>query len=146
MGPEGLEVLAVLDKPDPLVGPFFEEAFSEYHDQGFIPARITAQHANLYTALSEVGELEGKVTGKFRFEAKEKGDFPTVGDWVAVKGNGETGKMSIHGLLPRKTALRRKMVSITGVTDAQIISSNIDTRNFKIIIHRRSICLNIEGI
>ncbi len=106
---------------------FFEEAFQNYHDMGFIPARITAQHANLYTAMSEHGELEGKVTGKFRFNTTERSDFPIVGDWVAVKGNGVTGKMSIHGLLPRRTALERKVASnLDLITEAQIISSNID--------------------
>ncbi len=106
---------------------YFEEAFQNYLDLGFIPARITAQHVNLYTAMSEQGELEGKVTGKFRFNTTERSDFPIVGDWVAVKGNGITGKMSIHGLLPRRTALERKVASnLDLITEAQVISSNID--------------------
>ena len=41
----------------------FDEPFKIYRDAGFIPARITSRQANLFTALSEIGELKGKMTG-----------------------------------------------------------------------------------
>jgi ribosome biogenesis GTPase len=105
---------------------FFAHNFQQYAEQGFSPARITSLHANLYTAQSESGELEGKISGKFRFNARSQSDYPAVGDWVAVKRNADTRTMTIHGLLPRRTAFSRKQVSDTGITDVQIISANID--------------------
>jgi ribosome biogenesis GTPase len=102
---------------------FFEKNFQQYIELGFSPARITSLHANLYTVRSEFGDLEGKISGKFRFNARSQSDYPAVGDWVAVKGNPDTRTMTIHGLLPRKTAFTRKQVSDTEV---QIISANID--------------------
>lgn len=108
--------------------PFFEKHFEPYKEKGFSPARIAVKQGNVYVAYSEIGELTGKVTGKYRYEARSQGDFPTVGDWVAVKGNSNTGRMSIHGLLPRKSSFSRKGVSNLGrVTEEQVISANIDT-------------------
>lgn len=108
--------------------PFFEKHFEPYREKGFSPARIVVKQGNVYVAYSETGELTGKVTGKFRYKARGQGDFPTVGDWVAVKGNPNTGKMSIHGLLPRKSSFSRKGITTEGrVTEEQVISANIDT-------------------
>ncbi|MBU7028015.1 MAG: ribosome small subunit-dependent GTPase A [Theionarchaea archaeon] len=108
--------------------PFFEKHFEPYREKGFSPARIAVKQGNVYVAYSEIGELTGKVTGRYRYEARSQGDFPTVGDWVAVKGNLNTGKMTIHGLLPRKSSFSRKGVSNLGrVTEEQVISANIDT-------------------
>ena len=113
--------------------PFFEEHFSPYKDKGFSPARISLEERNLYTAYSELGELTGKVTGRFRHNTRSRSDFPTVGDWVAVKGNPRTGKMTIHGVLPRKTSFSRKVITTDGrITEEQVISSNIDTVFFVI--------------
>lgn len=108
--------------------PFFEAHFRPYKEKGFSPARIAVKQGNVYVAYSELGELTGKVSGRFRYKVKTQGDFPTVGDWVAVKGNPHTRKMTIHGLLPRKNSFSRRMVSTGGrVTEEQAISANIDT-------------------
>jgi ribosome biogenesis GTPase len=108
--------------------PFFEKHFDPYRKKGFIPARIALEERNLYTAYSELGELTGKVSGRFRHNTRSRGDFPTVGDWVAVKGNPVTKKMTIHGVLPRKSKFSRKLVTTDGrMTEEQVISANIDT-------------------
>ena len=108
--------------------PFFENHFEPYRKKGFSPARICLEERNLYTAYSEMGELTGRVTGRFRHIARSKSDFPAVGDWVIIKGNPKTQKMTIHGILPRKTKFSRKVITTEGnVTDEQVISANIDT-------------------
>ncbi len=108
--------------------PFFEEQFRPYKDGGFLPARISLEERNLYTAYSEIGELRGKMAGRFRHKARSKSDYPTVGDWVVVKGNPESGKMVIYEVLPRKTSFFRKVVTtLERVTEKQVISANIDT-------------------
>ena len=75
--------------------PFFEKHFDRYRNKGFTPARIALEERNLYIAYSELGELTGKVSGRFRHNTRSRGDFPTVGDWVAIKGNPTTKKMTI---------------------------------------------------
>jgi ribosome biogenesis GTPase len=107
---------------------FFETHFELYKNKGFLPARIALEERNLYTAYSELGELKGKVTGRFRHNTRSRSDFPVVGDWVAIKGNPSTKKMTIHGVLPRKSKLSRKAITTEGrVTEEQIISANVDT-------------------
>jgi ribosome biogenesis GTPase len=122
---------------------FFQDHFNSYEAKGFSPARIALEERNLYTAYSEMGELTGKVTGRYRYHATSRKEFPTVGDWVVIKGNETTGRMSIHGLLPRKTLFSRMMTNKDRMTEEQIISANIDVI-FHIIgldspLHLRSI-------
>lgn len=105
---------------------FFEDHFKSYQPKGFSPARIALEERNLYLAYSEVGELTGKVTGRFRYHVVSQKDFPTVGDWVVIKGNKNTGKMTIHGVLPRKTQFIRMMTNKDKMTTEQVISANID--------------------
>lgn len=103
-----------------------ESAFGMYREAGFIPARITSRQANLYTALSEIGELKGKITGRMRHECSQGADLPAVGDWVAAKGNPETGIMQIRAVLPRRTQLLRSDYNKGGYLGDQVISANID--------------------
>ncbi len=104
----------------------FAEAFAKYGEAGFIPARITSRQANLFTALSEIGELKGKVTGRMRYECAQGTDYPAVGDWVAVKGNADTGLMQIRAVLPRRTQLLRADFNKGGYLGDQVISANLD--------------------
>jgi len=122
---------------------FFQDHFTSYESKGFSPARIALEERTLYTAYSELGELTGKVTGRFRYHATARKEFPTVGDWVAIKGNKTTGRMAIHGVLPRKTTFTRMMTNKDKTTEEQVISANIDVI-FHVIgldssIHLRSI-------
>jgi hypothetical protein len=59
----------------------FNASFEMYREGGFIPARITSKQANLYTAVAEIGELKGKMTGRMRYECAQGTDYPAVGDW-----------------------------------------------------------------
>lgn len=102
----------------------FEKSFAMYREAGFIAARITSRQANLYTAQSEIGELRGKVTGRLRHECSQGADFPAVGDWVAVKGNPDTGLMQIRAVLPRRTQLIRADAGESA--GDQVISANVD--------------------
>jgi ribosome biogenesis GTPase len=105
---------------------FFETHFEPHRDKGFSPARIALEERNLYVAYSELGELTGKVTGRFRHNAQTRADFPTVGDWVVIKGNSHTKKMTIHGVLPRKSNFSRMMLDRDAIVDEQVISANVD--------------------
>jgi ribosome biogenesis GTPase / thiamine phosphate phosphatase len=105
-------------------GPFFEDLFVPYRDQGLSPMRITRENRRKYLAFGELGEYSCEISGRFRFETDKKGEFPTVGDWVAVSTLPDKGKAIIQALLPRKTAFSRKVAGQK--TEEQIVAANID--------------------
>jgi ribosome biogenesis GTPase len=112
---------------------FFNQHFEQFRNQGFAPARIAREYKHIYMIYSERGELTAQVSGKFRHDATSRSDFPTVGDWVAVKARSEQGKAIIHALLPRKSSFSRKAVLSGGMpdtggkTEEQILAANVDT-------------------
>ncbi|MGA4721605.1 ribosome small subunit-dependent GTPase A [Fictibacillus nanhaiensis] len=103
----------------------FEESFKTYENQDLVPGRISVEHKGLYSVLTEHGELLGEITGKIRFHATGRHDFPAVGDWVAVQAIPQEGKAYVHGILPRKSKFSRKAAGLT--TDEQIVATNVDT-------------------
>ncbi len=104
---------------------FFENHFETYRSQNFTAGRIAVEHKERYEIYTEHGELSGEITGKFRFEAERREDFPAVGDWVAMHVIPEDRFALIHAVLPRKTKFSRKVAGTT--TEEQIIAANIDT-------------------
>jgi ribosome biogenesis GTPase len=105
---------------------FFEEAFRMYAEAGFEPARIVSRQGNLYTALSGLGELRGKVSGRMRYECAEGADMPAVGDWVAAKGNPGTGLMTMRAVLPRRTKFERADYNKGAYLGDQVVCANVD--------------------
>lgn len=105
---------------------FFQQHFEPFQSQNLIPARIAREHKNIYVIYTEGGQLTAKVSGKFRFEAQDYSDFPSVGDWVVVKARPEEESATIHGLLPRQSIFSRRAV-LGGKTEEQILAANIDT-------------------
>ncbi|WP_438431361.1 ribosome small subunit-dependent GTPase A [Gorillibacterium sp. sgz500922] len=101
------------------------EAFVPYAALGHIPGRVTAEHKHIYTVQTAQGELLAEVTGKFRFAASEREDYPAVGDWLALSPRYEDGRASIHAILPRRSKFSRKIAGNT--TDEQIAAVNVDT-------------------
>lgn len=104
---------------------FFENHFETYRSQNFTAGRIAVEHKERYEIYTEHGELSGEITGKFRFEAERREDFPAVGDWVAMHVIPEDRFALIHAVLPRKTKFSRKVAGTT--TEEHIIAANIDT-------------------
>ena len=67
----------------------------------------------------------GEIAGRLRHEAFDRSDLPVVGDWVVIRTLPESGKVTIHAVLPRKSKFTRKMACVR--TEPQIVASNIDT-------------------
>ncbi len=86
-------------------------------------ARITAVDRGWYTVRNEAGEVAAQVTGKFLHTTKTTSEMPCVGDWVSVHYDAKDAA-SIHGVLPRKSFLRRKTAGKD--TQLQMIAANID--------------------
>ncbi len=107
---------------------FFEAYFNEYASEGQIPGRIAIQNLSNFTVYTELGELLGEVSGKFRFEVEngtaEVNGFPAVGDWVLLRAFPEENKAIIDKILPRKNKFSRKEAGAKTVE--QIVAANID--------------------
>lgn len=116
---------------------FFDTHFAAYRNKGYIPARVISQQKNNYCVLCENGTVNANLAGKFLFKASLKKHFPTVGDWVGIKISENNTQAIIHTVLPRKTAIVRKMpisggrkikngIIVGGTTEEQVIAANVD--------------------
>lgn len=102
---------------------FFEPAKGQRGLAAFSPARVIAEYKEAYRVKNTAGEFLAKITGKQMYEARNREDYPAVGDWVAVEELPDR-KAVIRAILPRRTILARQY---SGRQDAQIIAANIDT-------------------
>jgi ribosome biogenesis GTPase / thiamine phosphate phosphatase len=85
--------------------------------------RVIAEHKERYIIGTDTGEFEAEITGNLRFTAKNREDFPAVGDWVAITAY-DTDFAIIHKILPRYSVIKRQAVGQPG--EIQIIAANID--------------------
>ncbi|MGA3285811.1 MAG: ribosome small subunit-dependent GTPase A [Bacteroidota bacterium] len=103
---------------------FFEARFTPYLGKGMLPGRISIQHKDRYVLLSEQGEVNAKVSGKFRFEVKGLHNFPAVGDWVVFEIDSGDQSAVIHHVLERRSKFSRKVAGDR--PDEQVLAANID--------------------
>ena len=101
----------------------FEQEFNSHRAAGLIPARVAEEHRDRYLVLCAEGERSAEVTGRLRFTAASRLDFPAVGDWVALQLDGDNLAV-IHAVLPRRTVFLRKAAG--EVTEAQVLAANVD--------------------
>ncbi len=104
--------------------PFFENSLDGSDNNNHSPARVAEEHRNSYIVYSELGEHKAELTGKFRFTARDRSDFPTVGDWVVADflSGGDTAV--VHALLPRKSSFSRKVAG--SKTEEHVVAANVD--------------------
>lgn len=101
---------------------FFELQRSRLGLEKYPVARVVAEHKEAYQIRTTNNEYLAKITGKQVFNAKEREDYPAVGDWVVYTPI-DKEKAVIRGILPRKTILRKKY---SDKQDIQVIATNID--------------------
>jgi len=87
-------------------------------------ARVSAVNRGAFLIRNETGELPAELAGKSHFFAGSSADLPCVGDWAYVQYHNEGSRAIIHGVLPRKTFLRRKSAGRN--VEFQMIAANID--------------------
>jgi ribosome biogenesis GTPase / thiamine phosphate phosphatase len=110
---------------------YFEQAFTALKLPDTVPGRVVTIEKDTCQVITETGELAAQVSGRFRFEAR--GDnYPTIGDWLAVRPLPGEPKAIIHAVLPRKSKFSRqysggRQLTGGGRTEEQIVASNIDT-------------------
>lgn len=95
----------------------------EQHLEAFGVGRIISEHRERYTVKTEKDEFEAEVVGNLRFTARNRLEFPAVGDWVAISEY-DDNKVLIHAIFPRNAVIERQAVGAYG--EKQIIATNID--------------------
>ncbi len=99
--------------------------FAAHAPAGCFPGRIAVEHKGLYHYYGACGEGLAQVRGRLRYEAGGRGDFPGVGDWVALSPTGDADLAIIQAILPRNNKFSRKVAG--DLTEEQIIAANLDT-------------------
>lgn len=87
-------------------------------------ARVTAVDREKYLVRNQTDETMAEISGRVMFTAESPLDYPTVGDWVYTQHFDDGSLSIIHGILPRKTVLKRKTPGRR--IEFQLIASNID--------------------
>ena len=103
---------------------FFETEIKSLNIPDSIPGRIIREDKTQYLIISEIGEITGKLSGKFHFENENGSGFPAIGDWVLLSKIDNENNGVINSVLSRKSAISRKSAGIE--TKEQIIAANID--------------------
>jgi len=102
---------------------FFAEQAQRFPD--LVPARVTAEHKQLYRVMAEFGEMSAEVAGRLRHQATGREGFPTIGDWVLIQPRPLEQRATIHRILDRRSKFSRKAAGVE--TQEQIIAANINT-------------------
>lgn len=97
--------------------------WQDHHLDDFEPGRVLVEHKERYVVRTEDGEIDAEITGNMRFSARDRADFPAVGDWVAITPFGDDAGI-IQQILPRKSMLSRQAVGQSG--ELQVIAANVD--------------------
>src|SRR5206468_3160624 len=93
-----------------------------------IVARIVEEQRGLYQV---AGEFDGaaEVSGRYRHAARGAADFPTVGDWVAVRAQGSGQRAEDRAVIEwrfeRRSAISRAAAG-TAIGE-QVLCANVDT-------------------
>ena len=95
--------------------------FTPLAAQGLVPARVTVQQRGRFRLITDQGETESRISGRFAHEAHE-GDYPVTGDWVAVEMKADVAV--IQHVLPRATVFTRKAAGPSGAV--QVVAANVD--------------------
>jgi len=102
----------------------WENIFRNCVSHGWLPGRVGVEDKHHYQIFAASGVLLGKITGKFRAQAKVQADYPKVGDWVAFTPQNDGERAQIHAVLPRLTQLARKRQGRETVE--QVLVTNVD--------------------
>ncbi|WNS44947.1 ribosome small subunit-dependent GTPase A [Paenibacillus sp. MMS20-IR301] len=103
----------------------WQEKLAELENKTLEPGRVVGDFGSKYRVIAGTGEIWAELSGRLRHSLTESGSYPAVGDWVmlAMQDGGEHAV--IHGVLPRRSVISRKVAGST--QEEQIVASNVDT-------------------
>lgn len=87
-------------------------------------ARVLTVHKDRFIITNGRDEASAELSGNLFYAANSATELPTVGDWVYVDFYDDNARATIHGVLPRKTLLKRKTAG--KLVDYQLIAANVD--------------------
>lgn len=90
----------------------------------FQVARVISVHRERYSITDGAKDLPAELIGNLKFGAATPEDYPTVGDWVLAQFHDDGAFALIHGIVPRKSLIKRKTSGKT--VEFQLIAANID--------------------
>ena len=122
-------------------GPF-EACFGDHAGPGIEPGRVMATHRETSIVRVASGDLAAHVSGRFRREALGPGDYPAVGDWVAIEARLAEHSGTVHAVLPRRSAISRTAGDSNRrgggrAADEQVLAANVDVALLVEAIDRR---------
>lgn len=103
--------------------PVLQAAFHPFALEGLSPARVIVQERSHYRLITPIGEVAAQLSGRLHFGVGDEA-YPVAGDWVAVSLREQEGGATIHHVLPRRTAFKRKAAGRAQVS--QVVAANID--------------------
>jgi ribosome biogenesis GTPase len=123
----------------------FDQWFEDKRSEALRPdcsvARVTAVHKDSYLVRNNDSEVFAELAGNFIYSAGSSLDLPAVGDWALVQYHNADTFAIIHGLLPRKSFLRRKTPGKK--IDYQMIAVNID---YALIVQTCDVDFNLRRL
>lgn len=87
-------------------------------------ARVISVHKESYMIRHGQSEVFAELAGSLLYSTDSAADLPTTGDWVYADCYDDDTHAIIHGVLPRKTLIKRKAAGKR--VDWQLIAANID--------------------
>ena len=87
-------------------------------------ARVLTVHRDSYTVTKGDGDCFAECAGNLLYNAATPLDLPTTGDWVYTDFYDDDTHAVIHGVLPRKTVIKRKTAG--RLVEFQLLAANID--------------------
>lgn len=87
-------------------------------------ARVIAVHKESYVVTDGSIEAFAECSGNVLYSVGSPSDMPTTGDWVYADFYDDDSHAIIHGVIARKTILKRKRAG--KLVDFQLIAANID--------------------
>jgi len=87
-------------------------------------ARVVAVHKDSFLLTKGTGVIFAELSGHLFYTADSPVDLPTTGDWVYADFYDDNTHAIIHGVIPRKSLIKRKMAGKQ--VDYQLIAANID--------------------
>jgi ribosome biogenesis GTPase len=101
-----------------------ESGFTSVWKEGLEPGRVLEESRQRFRVYTACGEIGAEVSGRFRFRAGARENFPAVGDWVVLRRLPAEDRAIIEAVLPRKSRFVRKAAGKQ--TEAQVVGANMD--------------------
>jgi ribosome biogenesis GTPase len=106
-----------------------EASAARNFSEDLIPGRVTGDRRDLYTVITQYGEIPAVLKGSFDYTIEVREELPAVGDFVLIRYN-PLGNSAIAGVLPRRSKFSRPDFLGHGAGYAKNIEEQIVAANF----------------